>query len=269
MRISELSGNFNNKPALKYGNGHNNVVKKQVPVQELVDNLYCGKLNKEQDGIETVTLYVFYPNCIVGLPLLTLENPERYTVDELYQKMVKAYPEIISLDKFIDELEERESKGMFIGNLEIEFLKYAAPTQVQHYQLYRAECIRKNEEKELLRQKQKDEEESAFYKEKNAEFENSIQNAIEIINNNGVLHNEQVTYYHNGYDYTSYSLINYLFKRYKINIPIKVQGWIAKSLTMVIFKNGEFIQYRVLRGSNSKTFDKYFSQLVEAVQSDR
>lgn len=269
MRISELSGNFNNKPALKYGNGHNNVVKKQVPVQELVDNLYCGMLNKEQDGIETVTLYVFYPNCIVGLPLLTLANPEQYTVAALYQKAVKAYPEICSLSKFTDMLKERESKGIFIGNLEIEFLKYAAPEQVQHYQLYREEYYRKSEERDLMAQKQKEEENSEFCKNKNAEFDEIVENAIAIISGSGVLHNEQVYYYQSRYNYTTYSLINYLFKRYKINVPIKVQGWITKSLTMVIFKDGEFIQYKVLKGSNSKTFDKYFSKLVETIQSDR
>lgn len=269
MKISELTHPFHNTPMILYGSDCSKAVRKQIAVRKIAGNLYMGKIKKDRYGMETFGLYACYPDCPVGVHLCTIDRPEEHDTNELYQKALEAYPEVCSLEQFLDELKMRESKGSFIGNREIEFLKYAAPEHMEHYRLYREKYLQQSQERQRQVHKQNEEKNAEFCRTKNQEAEEIIQNTMEIIFHSGVLHNSEVSYYQGRYDYTTYKLVNYLFKRYEVKLPIKVQGWVNQSLVNITFKDGNAVSFTFLKGRESKTFPSYFEKLLEAIHIKR
>lgn len=63
--------------------------------------------------------------------------------------------------------------------------------------------------------------------------------------------------------------MNYLFKRYEVNLPIKVQGWVNQSLINITFKDGNAVSFTFLKGRELKTFPRYFGKLLEAIHIKR
>lgn len=150
----------------------------------------------------------------------------------------------------------------------MELLKYIAPDKVQKCLEAKSFFLKRQEQEEQKRAQEEREKELAYVQQKNEEAQQTIQQAIKILKNGGILINSEITLYKDYYDYNTYHIINHLARLYHITIPIKTQGWINSSLVQVeIPKDGVVTNCKVLRGSNSsKVIFKYLNRLVEAVR---
>ena len=118
-------------------------------------------------------------------------------------------------------------------------------------------------QEEQERQKRAKEHE-IFCQAKNAEAQKQLEQAVEIIRSGGRLENHFIAFYPSRYDCRSYRIINYLARKYGVNIPLKVQGWINGKLIQVTIQDGHAESIRHT-GKISKTIWGYLNQLFEAV----
>ena len=69
-------------------------------------------------------------------------------------------------------------------------------------------------------------EERAFCEEQNRLSEQAVQEAIRTIKDGGVLQNQTVKFYRSRYRCNAFSIVNYLMRKYGVNVPLRTQGWI-------------------------------------------
>lgn len=69
---------------------------------------------------------------------------------------------------------------------------------------------------------QREAENQAFVAAQNAKAEQTVSKAMEILRNGGKLDNDTVTFYESRYEHSSYSIVNYLMRKYGVNVPIMV-----------------------------------------------
>ena len=117
------------------------------------------------------------------------------------------------------------------------------------------------EARELERQQRDAEREAKRIADEQAakeEYEGAITAAEFIISCKGRLDNTNIQ---------GKSLIMQLFREHKINVPLKTQGWIIKSLKSVYFHQGSDEWGYSYSGNNSTAFGDCFNQLLAAVQT--
>lgn len=66
-----------------------------------------------------------------------------------------------------------------------------------------------------------------------------------------------------------YSIVNYLMRRYHVEVPLRTQGWIKERLVNATIENGkcERLQYyrRTKTGRGSQKFFQCMNELIRAV----
>lgn len=114
-------------------------------------------------------------------------------------------------------------------------------------------------------------EDRAYREEKNRVANQAVAEAIRIIKDGGVLRNSTVRFYKGGHEHSDYSIVNYLFRLYKISIPLRTQGWINDKLVNVTINEGKCpqLQYKQSKGGrcSQKIFD-CINELLHAVNTD-
>lgn len=89
--------------------------------------------------------------------------------------------------------------------------------------------------------------------------------------NGGKLDNDTVTFYESRYEYSSYSIVNYLMRKYGVNVPIRTKGWINEKLVSAKIENGkcENLQYYKAKGAQcSQKFFDCMNELIAAVNAE-
>lgn len=159
------------------------------------------------------------------------------------------------IQKYLDEQEQfylcaKDSSGdgfpSFIGALLQNDLEKCLELSAAHRE--------KREKERLERMAHAAEKERAHCEEQNKKAEESADAAIEIIRNGGLLKNEQITFYEND-RMKSCTIINYLMRMYKIDVPIRTQGWINEKLRSVAVGQGT-CQASYLKAKKSKSKSK-------------
>ena len=94
-----------------------------------------------------------------------------------------------------------------------------------------------------------------------------VSEAIQIIQNGGILKNETVKFYSSRYSFSSYSIVNYLMRQYQVDVPLRTQGWINDKLHSVTIKGGkcEYLQY--YRAKNGRVSQKFFDCMRELIRA--
>lgn len=85
-----------------------------------------------------------------------------------------------------------------------------------------------------------------------------VDEAVNIIRNGGVLENKIVKFYKSRYNYSTYSIFNYLMRQYKVNVPLRTQGWINDKLCSATIKDGRCVNLQFLRAKNCQASQKFF-----------
>lgn len=123
-------------------------------------------------------------------------------------------------------------------------------------------------EKDAARAAQIAAEEKAFCEEQNKQAEQAVSEALRVIRSGGVLKNTKIQFYRSQYDSSTYSVVNYLMRKYQVNVPLRTQGWINEKLVSATIQDGscEHLQYyRVKNGRYSQKFFEYMNALIQAV----
>lgn len=119
----------------------------------------------------------------------------------------------------------------------------------------RVAAIREEEQKEIM--------------DKNKIANDRVQQAIQIIRNGGSVKNDEITFFDNCGIGKTYHIINYLMRRYSVEIPLRTQGWINTRLIEVTVKDsGCSVRfYKTKKGKCSQKFFEYMDMLIKKIQN--
>lgn len=255
MKLNELTTPFETKQVITYAPNGNTVIHRKQNLQHISGNIYIDKDYK---------IYVCYPEYNAGLGVTTIR--EDSSIEQIVQYIERS--QLATAEQFLKRIDILIQKEQFIKNSEIEFVKQIAPNKVPKCLEAKSLFLKRQEQEEQKRAQEEREKELAYVQQKNEETQQTIQQAIQILKNGGILNNCEITLYKDSYDYNTYHIVNYLAKLYNIAIPIKTQGWINSSLAQIeIPKDGVVTNCKVFRDSNSsKVICKYLNQLVDAAR---
>lgn len=125
----------------------------------------------------------------------------------------------------------------------------------------RDDRIKKNWEEQERKNKE-------YCEKQNQSANDLVKYTIHVIKAGGTIENEKVTFHKTPYDYSSYSIINYLMRLYGIKVPLRTQGWVNEHLRKVKIEDGRCSELQYMRSKNGKCSTKIFdclNELVEAV----
>lgn len=110
-------------------------------------------------------------------------------------------------------------------------------------------------------------EERAFCEEENRLSEQAVQEAIRTIKDGGVLQNQTVKFYRSRYRCNAFSIVNYLMRKYGVNVPLRTQGWINEKLTSVTIENGKCEHLRYMRAKGAQCSQRFFDCMSELIHN--
>lgn len=187
---------------------------------------------------------------------------ERYGGDPARQAQ---YIQTLLNDHVSAYLKSKENGGQtfpdFMGALVLNDL----PRCVELSAVYKAKCQTERD----ARAARVEAEEKAYCEAQNRAAEQAVAEAVRIIQGGGVLKNDTIKFYRSRYDASSYSIVNYLMRRYHVEVPLRTQGWIKERLVNATIENGkcERLQYyrRTKTGRGSQKFFQCMNELIRAV----
>ena len=262
MKISEIQNGFHQKKIITFANDGCTAVTKKMMLQQISGYLYKGKDNTDPDHQVHCRFYVFYPELDIGLDVGGVMYPGEMTVEEVAARVDPAM--LKGPNAVIAELDRAVAEGGRVMNAQIELARHIVPERVDGYIQARQHFLDLRAAQEERARQKRAEEHKAFCQAKNAEAQKQLEQALEIIRSGGKLENHFIAFYPSYYDCRSYRIINYLARKYGVNIPLKVQGWINGKLIQVTIQDGHAERIRHT-GKISKTIWKYLNQLIEAV----
>lgn len=264
MELGKLTAPFERKKIITYKSDCTTAIVKSVLLQHIIGPAYKG-VNKDRPHSQPFCrIYLYFEQLQIGIQVNTLVYPDTRTVEAIYD-FVKAQ-KFESPESIIAKLEQQMEEGKFISNAWIEFARYAAPERADIYAKARQEYIDRREQKERELRATQAAEDAAFCREENEKTQHLIDAALETIRHGGHLKNQSIKFYRSQYDVSTYHIVNYLARKFDVQIPLKVQGWINKSLVQVVIQDGKVIKYQHY-GGKSKTFFHYFNQVIAAVMA--
>lgn len=144
MRLNELTTPFERRRVIEYGVDGNKVVRHWYEVQHVTGTLYKSQNVENEWGDLDFTLFVFLPGVLDGLRLERMRHPNRYTVEQMADEIVRI--EHDSLSSIINGFNKRMDKNEFIGNAQIEFVRQFDSERADIYAAYRADYYARKEE---------------------------------------------------------------------------------------------------------------------------
>ena len=159
-------------------------------------------------------------------------------------------------------LESKENNGEsfpdFIGALVLGELKTCCELSVK----YRA----KKHKEALERQARAEAEDRSFCEQQNGLADQKVQQALHILKCGGELKNEIIQFFRSKSEVTSYTIINYLLRMHKVNVPLRTQGWINSKLVSVTIENGRCGHLRYKKSKGGQCSQRFFDCINELLQ---
>lgn len=265
MQLNELKSPFEKKRVIMYNFKGDKAIYHNKNVQHISGSLYCGETIQDEYK-EYCDLFVFYDNILVGLWIGTVRTND--TVEEVMDMLNRI--KMDTLEKHKANIEYKITNDQYFRLIEIEFGKHIDPKLEDQMWESRKNYGINQDKIERERREKRYAEDQAYIQQRNDEAQQLVDQAVAILKSgNGILDNYNVTIYKTRYHARAYSIINYLARKYGVEIPIKTQGWINDKLTQVILENGECKRCRYQSKKNSKCSTKifgYVDQLIKAIQ---
>lgn len=120
--------------------------------------------------------------------------------------------------------------------------------------------------KEQARMEKAKEEERAFCEQQNSLATQAVLEAIRIIKTNGILENVTLKFFRDRYNSKSFSVVNYLMRKYEVNVPLRTQGWINDKLVSVTIGNGRCEHLKYMRAKGGQCSQRFFDCMNELIQ---
>lgn len=117
------------------------------------------------------------------------------------------------------------------------------------------------------REAKADAEDRAYCAERNRQAEQQVQEALRVIREGGVLHNDTVEFYRSRYDSSASSIILYLMRRYQVDVPLRTQGWINERLANATITDGRCSRVQFRGNKRSKCSSRFFDCMNELIHA--
>ena len=109
--------------------------------------------------------------------------------------------------------------------------------------------------------------EKAYCEEQNKKAEQAILDALQIVRTGGILKNTEICVYRSKYDSSTYSIVNYLMRKYHVDVPLRTQGWINEKLASATIQNGKCEHLQFFRSKNGRCSQKFFECMNALIQA--
>lgn len=266
MKLNELTTPFESFRVVTYNADQTKALYKNKSMQLITGSIYRGETVKEEYN-DHCDVYACYDGIAVGIWIgsVRTDYPIEYVLSQVN------YRGMDSLENFMTAVKTRLEKQDHFRFTEIEFIKHIAP-ELENQMWESRKAFAENQHKKRMEQAaQREAEDQAFIAEQNAEAEQIVNKALDILRNGGKLENQTVTFYESRYNSSSYSIVNYLMRKYGVNVPIRTQGWINEKLVSAKIEDGkcEHLQYYRAKGAQcSQKFFDCMNELITAVNAE-
>ena len=262
MKPSKLQSPFLRRKIITYASDGNTAIKKNKDLQKISGNLYRGQDDVNEYNQVSCRIYIFYEDIGIGMDIGSICDPDEKDISKIPLRVPPAF--LYGPQAFIKALDYAVDNEQIITNAQIALASYITPNNVAIYIEARQRVLDRDDERWAMQQAKQKAEDAAYCEKCNAETQSIIDAALGIIRTGGILKNDTLNFFDSPYDYRSYSIINHLARQYGVKFPLKVQGWVNKSLTRVKIHNNEAAEYWCF-GGKSSTFLGYMDKLVDAV----
>lgn len=265
MKMNELESTFESKRVIMYNTKGDKAVYHNKNVRHVSGNIYCGEIAGETYD-QHCDLFMFYEGISVGMWICGMSASDDMEV----AIEVASRNGLDTLENYKAAIQSRIANDEHFRFTEIEFSKYIDPDLEKQMWESRKNYAIKREKIERERREKREAEDQAYIQQMNDQAQQLVNQAIEVIKSgNGKLDNCDVVIYESRYHSHTYSMINYLARKYGVKIPIKTQGWINESLANVTLENWtcEHCQFYKKKGGkcSTKVFE-YVTQLAQTIR---
>lgn len=267
MKFSELPGTYEKRRVICYNSNQTKALYHNKEVKHLAENLYIGKPNPGDYNVTWYDVYTFFPGADVGMWIFSYDSVDYLDFETSLERIQNsaAYNLVDTQENFISKVKAfiaRKDKA-YLRFTEIELLKHVAPELVADAEKAKDAFTEERERKAKEREEKRREEDEAYCREQNAEAQKAIDEALEVIKNDGTLVNREIVLYNSRYDYKKTCTVAYLMREYGVNVPIRTMGFINNNLVNVIVENGKTKTYRYQKSGKSKGSNAVFDSLEE------
>ena len=267
MNLNELNTPFEQHKIIHFAKDGNTVVHRSYEMQPIEGALYKSRVEKDKWG-ELYHLFVVFPGVEQGIPVVrSLRVHNDYTTEEAKAWQKRSH--LDSPEEYLAYLDTAETEDRHINLAEIEFVRQFDAQRADRYAAYRIARYARLEEKRIEDRKRREAEDAQYIKEMNERAEAQVKAAVDIIKNGGELENADISFYSGRYAHSTYAIVNYLMRYYRINVPLRTQGWINRKLSSVTIRDGSCVSLQYQRTGKARTgsnvFFRYMDDLIAAV----
>lgn len=266
MKLNELTTPFETFRVVTYNADQTKALYKNKSMQLITGSIYRGETIKEEYN-DHCDVYACYAGIPVGIWIGSVHVD--YSIEEVMAQIKRKGME--TLENYMAAIKYRLEKQDHFRFTEVEFIKHIAP-ELENQMWESRKAFAENQHKKRMEQAaQREAEDQAFIAAQNAEAEQTVNKAMEILRNGGKLENQTVTFYESRYEHSSYSIVNYLMRKYGVNVPIRTQGWINEKLVSAKIEDGkcEHLQYYKAKGAQcSQKFFDCMNELLAKVNAE-
>lgn len=267
MKLEELTTPYETHKFLMYGTDGNKIVRHNRKVRKIAGNVYCGE--PYSDGWDNVVdTYLIFDGVECGIKCNTYKTSRE--AEEVTAQLKSCG--VDTLDGIIDRLNRAIAEEDHIPMLYVEFIKQIKPEFVPALLESRRLYDERMEKFAAKRRVKQEAEDAEYTRKRNEAAEQKVAQAIGVLKSGGILENFDVTFYKSRYESSTYSVVNYLCRKYGVKLPLKTAGWVNSCLANLTIKDGkcEHLQYYKRKKTTraSEVIYSYVNQLIAAVQAD-
>lgn len=260
MKLNELTTPFESFRVITYNADQTKALYKNKQMQLITGSIYRGETIKEEYN-DHCDVYACYAGIPVGIWIGSVHVD--YSIEEVMAQIKRKGME--TLENYMAAIKYRLEKQDHFRFTEVEFIKHIAP-ELENQMWESRKAFAENQHKKRMEQAaQREVEDQAFVAERNAEAEQIVNKALDILRNGGKLENQTVAFYESRYNSSSYSIVNYLMRKYGVNVPIRTQGWINEKLVSAKIEDGKCEHLQYYRAKGAQCSQKFFDCMNELI----
>lgn len=260
MKLNELTTPFESFRVVTYNADQTKALYKNKQMQLITGSIYRGETIKEEYN-DHCDVYACYAGIPVGIWIGSVHVD--YSIEEVMAQIMRKGME--TLENYMAAIKYRLEKQDHFRFTEVEFIKHIAP-ELENQMWESRKAFAENQHKKRMEQAaQREAEDQAFIAERNTEAEQIVNKALDILRNGGKLENQTVTFYESRYNSSSYSIVNYLMRKYGVNVPIRTQGWINEKLVSAKIEDGKCEHLQYYRAKGAQCSQKFFDCMNELI----
>ena len=268
MRLQDLTTPYEQHKVFMYAADGNKVVRRTRTMRKVTENIYINQPYAYEYGQKYFDVFICYDGVERGIKVDTclgwyLDEPDGA------EMVIERVGKYACAEWLIERIQHLIQEENHIPMLYVEFVGQFRPDLVPAMMESRKQYGERKSKEAKERREKREAEEAEFVRAQNENADQIVENAIAILRSGGNLENKDVTYYKGRHDSSTYSVVNYLFRKYGIKLPLRTAGWVNSSLSILVIKDEkcEELYYKKLTKTTkaSQVIYDYVNQLIAAV----